>query len=149
MSMRINSSVPGYYDAGRVNESERNLRVNRVEKVNPVEEAKGISSLTKQRETGELSGENRGVVQTRVSPENSFQKAMVTDSSFAFERMAGKLLDKLPNILRDIKNLPEESAFAEQLTEKAAPSAKVVISEDGRITGKQPEGISEPENISL
>ncbi|MBQ9549912.1 MAG: hypothetical protein IJU87_03780 [Lachnospiraceae bacterium] len=148
MSMRINSSVPSFYDAGRVSDPNRNLRVNPVEKVNPVEEAKGISSLTRQHEIEELQKENRGVVQTRVSPENSFQKAMVTDNSFAFERMAGKLLDKLPTILRDMQNLPAEGAFEEQLAEKSAAPAKVVITEDGRVRGQRAEA-PEQEDIKL
>ena len=95
--MKISSSMPSFYNAGRVNGNDENLRVNRIEKVNPVEEAKGISSLTEQRRT-EFDNGSRGVVNTKVSPENSFQKAMVTDASFAYERMAGKLLDKLPRV---------------------------------------------------
>ena len=148
MSMRIDASLPSFYNAGSVEELNRNRQVNPVERVRPVEEAKGISSLTEQQKAGAFSDENRGIIRTRVSPENSFQKAMVTDPSFAFERMAGKLMDKLPNILMDIKNLPEDTGFAEELTTKQEAPYKVIISEDGRVHGARPEQ-PETENITL
>ncbi len=145
--MRINSSMPSFYDAGRVNNAGRTPRV---ERIDPVEEAKGISSLTEQLKSEERSRENLGVVQTKVSPENSFQKAMVTDRSFAFDRMAGKLMDKLPDILKDMADLPEENAFAGILEEKQTSAApkKVVISEDGSVSG-QAAGIPDKEDFSL
>ena len=151
--MRITSSMPSFYNAGRVNGNDENLRVNRIEKVNPVEEAKGISSLTEQRRNDSDNG-SRGVVNTKVFPENSFQKAMVTDASFAYERMAGKLLDKLPNILRDIEKLPamEEKGFdvaaAAEKIYASENNSKVVIGEDGKITG-QKASVPETEDISL
>ncbi|MCR4590717.1 MAG: hypothetical protein K5668_07850 [Lachnospiraceae bacterium] len=148
MSMKIDSSLPSFYNAGRVDEINRGQRVEPVQKIRPVEEAKGISSLTEQQKTLDLSRGNQGIIRTQVSPENSYQKALVTDRSFAFERMAGKLMDKLPNILKDIQNLPEDTAFAEAVAEKKAAPSKVIISEDGRIRGQQPEP-PETENITL
>ncbi len=148
--MRINSSMTSFYDAGRVNSAGHSGKTERVEKIRPVEETKGISSLTEQLKAEERSRENLGVVQTKVSPDNAFQKAMVTDRSFAFDRMAGKLMDKLPDILKDMARLPEENAFAGILEEKqtAAAPKKVVISEDGRVSG-QPAAAPEQEDISL
>ena len=152
MAMRINPTVQGYFNPDRVKYDD-STRVNRVEKVSPVQEVKGISSLTEQK-AEEIDRESRGVLQTKVSPDNSFQKAMVSDASFAYERMAAKLMDKLPNILRDMKNLPETSDFsnvsdvvkqAEKITEA---SKKVVIGEDGRVSGEK-AAAPETEDISL
>ena len=100
MAMRINPTVQGYFNPDRIDRND-SARVNRVEKVSPVQEVKGISSLTEQK-AEELDRGSRGVLQTKVSPDNSFQKAMVSDASFAYERMAAKLMDKLPSILRDM-----------------------------------------------
>ena len=149
MSMRIGSSMSAgskYYNSGY--DPGRDLSVDRVNKINPVEEAKRVDALRQQKAENLLSG-NRGVIQTKVSPENSFQKAMVTDPGFAYERMAGKLLDKLPVILKDMQNLPETTDFAERVASaKEAASSKVVISENGRVNG-QPAADPETENISL
>ena len=59
-----------------------------------------------------------------------------------------ELMDKLPNILMDIKNLPEDTGFAEELTTKQEAPSKVIISEDGRVHGARPEQ-PETENITL
>ncbi len=151
MAMRISSSMSGYYNLGQINHNEDIARVNRVERVKPVENLKGISSLTEQKAEEQLYG-SRGVKQTLVSPENSFQKAMATDASFAYERMAGKLLDKLPNILNDIKNLPETESVEEMAVKAAEKTskapAKVIIGEDGRITGEKAPA-PETEDFSL
>lgn len=157
MSMKINSSMSssmsGYYNSGSVDRLNADRQVNRIDRIDPVEEAKRVDALIAKERDEALSKANKGVVQTRVSPDNAFQKAMVTDPSFAYERLAGKLLDKLPNILQDMKNLPEGSAFDEKLAKQAVEAgektpSKVVISEDGRMTGQpaEPEG---PENIQL
>lgn len=152
MAMRVNPTMQGYYNPDRINRDD-NARVNRVERVNPVEESRGISSLTEQK-ADELMRGSRGVLQTKVSPDNSFQKAMVSDASFAYERMASKLMDKLPNILRDMKNLPETSEInnVSDVVEKAGKIAeapqKVIIGEDGRVSGER-AAVPETENISL
>lgn len=63
---------------------------------------------------------------TQVSPENSYQKTMISDTKFAMERMASKLMDKLPQILKDMNN-PQSSV--ENVSANATPS-KVVIAEN-------------------
>ena len=65
-----------------------------------------------------------GVIQTRVSPENSFQKARLDNPKSSFESMADKLMSKLPDILRDMRDVP---AYAGE--DFSSGSARVVVSD--------------------
>lgn len=152
MGMRIGSlSADEQYKLNRVELSEESLRLSRAEQVKNTDAAREVPSLSAE-ELLSLSRANRGVVQTRVSPENSFQKTMVNDPSYAYERMAAKLMDKLPRILDDMAKLPKDDSYdvvlaAKKADMKSGPE-KVVISEDGRMSG-QAAAVPETEDISL
>ncbi len=153
MSMRVGNTTNEYLNsvAGRSGIPEENQRISRTERIDREEPSKVVSSLSGE-ELASLSGSSRGVVQTRVSPDNSFQKNVISDPSIIYERMAAKLMDKLPRILDDMQRLvPEDSRDVILAAKKAdmdTSSKKVVISEDGRIRG---EAASAPgtEDISL
>ena len=151
MAMKIGNTISGYYNPDRIDPSGQAQRVERTEKINGIEGSRNVISQPA-KENPYSGRENRALVRTQVSPENSFQKAMVNDPSFAIERMAAKLFDKLPKILEDMRNLPEESgidvAAAAKQADMQPKTEKVVISEDGRIRG-QVAGTPETENISL
>ncbi len=152
MSMRIGSSpADEQYNLNRIGLSEESLKTSRAEQVRNADAARAVPSLSAE-ELLSLSRANRGVVQTRVSPENSFQKTMVNDPSYAYERMAAKLMDKLPRILDDMAKLPKDDSYDVVLAAKKADmksgAEKVVISEDGRISG-QTAAAPETENFSL
>ncbi len=152
MSMRIGSSTADeQFNISRIGLSEENLKAEKAEKVSKAEEPLVVTSLSAE-DLLSLSRANRGVVQTRVSPENSFQKSMVNDPSFAYERMAAKLLDKLPRILDDMAKLPEDDSqdiiLAAKKADAKSGQEKVVISEDGRISG-QSAATPETEDFSL
>ena len=116
--MRIGAGVPSFYNASsRINEIGNAGEINRVSQDN--------AAQAKQQERNEASqyiAEHGGVIQTRVSPENSFQKAMLDSPRARIEDMADKLIDRMPRILEDMKKLvPDEQA--------QAPS-KVVVNEN-------------------
>ncbi|MCR5625770.1 MAG: hypothetical protein K6F99_00490 [Lachnospiraceae bacterium] len=63
--------------------------------------------------------------ETRVSAEASYQKSMITDRSFAMERLASKLMDRLPRIMADIAkldNVKQDISISNQPTEEQLPA---------------------------
>ncbi len=62
-----------------------------------------------------------GVIQTRVAPEHSFQKAKLEGSRSNIEDMADKLMNKLPDILKDMKRLTDGT--------EGAANSRVVVTE--------------------
>lgn len=127
--MRI-QSIASFYDA-----SSRINNINRVSRVEPekTQEVKESNSPVKEES---LQTNYSGVKQTLVSAENAYQKQMLSDPDFAMKRMAGKLMDKLPQIMEDmskvsdsaVKNVPEISVA----NENVAP-ARIVIGENSNV----------------
>ncbi len=116
--MRIGAGVPSFYNASsRIND------INNVDEINRVSQSNAAETKEQERnEASQYIAEHGGVIQTRVSPENSFQKAMLDSPRARIEDMADKLVEKLPRIMEDMKKLvPDEEA--------AAPS-KVVVNEN-------------------
>ncbi len=116
--MRIGSGIPGFYNAAsKINQLDASNRVSRVSDLN--------SAAGENKQQGSASGyvaEHGGVIKTRVSPENAYQKAKLDNPRQAVEDMADKLMGKLPQILNDMRNLTEEN-------EQAAENRRVVVNE--------------------
>ncbi len=105
--MRIGAGVPSFYNASsRINNIESTDQVSRV--------SQGSTASAKEQERNEASqyiAEHGGVIQTKVSPENAYQKAMLETPRAKVEDMADKLISKMPRILEDMKKLvPDETA---------------------------------------
>lgn len=130
--MKINSNIASFYNASsRVNSSDYNRRVLATEEVSPKAQSTDTASAQSEEKRNGYQP-SVGIQQTKVSSDNSYQKRMITDPRFAVERMAGKLMDKLPDILTDMKNLPDENkaAIAVPVENK---SSKVVIRENSSV----------------
>ena len=139
--MKIESGMASFYNAS----SSRLQSVNNVSqssKVSQVSDANGVAANSSNSASQYLSSHG-GVVQTRVSPENSYQKAMLSDPRANIEKMAGKLMSKLPNILKDMQNLTADNAAN---TASDNTSNKVVITEAnagaGSTQGSSAQGTS-------
>ena len=105
--MRIGAGVPSFYNASsRINNIENTDQVSRV--------SQGSAASAKEQERNEASqyiAEHGGVIQTKVSPENAYQKAMLETPRAKVEDMADRLMSKMPRILEDMKKLvPDETA---------------------------------------
>ncbi len=105
--MRIGAGVPSFYNASsRINNIENTEQISRV--------SQGSAALAKEQERNGASqyiAEHGGVIQTKVSPENAYQKAMLETPRAKVEDMADKLMSKMPRILEDMKKLvPDEAA---------------------------------------
>lgn len=117
--MKINSSMPSFYNASS--------------KINSMENRNNVLATQVSIHNEESNDSNqsyKGVRQTKVASDNSYQKLMISDKRFAAERMASKLLDKLPVILDDMKNLSNVTYLNE--TSIPAESSKIVISENSK-----------------
>lgn len=64
-----------------------------------------------------------GPQETQVSTENSYQKRMLTEGGFGMDRIAGKLMGKLPQIFKDMMGIGAAR-------DAASENSKVVISEN-------------------
>lgn len=121
-----NSPYSFYNSASRVNNraqelsAELRIRNSEVSKETEVKDSPSSAAIY-QRE------DYKGPQKTEVSTDNLYQKQMISDPHFAMERLAGKLFDKLPQILGDMKNIPMDGSYADPV--QAAPS-KIVISEN-------------------
>lgn len=151
MALRIDPGTNELYNTNKVGLSDEALRAEQSRRIEKPDEPRLSPSLSAE-ELLSLSRGNRGVVQTKVSPENSFQKAMVHDKTFAYERMAAKLMDKLPRILDDMQKLTAEDnrdviTAAKRADANKGPE-KVVISEASKVPG-QAAPVPETEDISL
>ncbi len=71
-----------------------------------------------------------GPSQTQVAPESSYQKQMLSDPHFAMERMAGKLMDKLPQIFADMSKLVTPASSENADAQAAVSASKKVIAEN-------------------
>ena len=105
--MRIGAGVPSFYNASsRINNIENTEQISRV--------SQGSAASAKEQERNGASqyiAEHGGVIQTKVSPENAYQKAMLETPRAKVEDMADKLMSKMPRILEDMKKLvPDEAA---------------------------------------
>ena len=147
--MKIEGSIPSFYSATS------RISTDQTSKTLAAEEVSKKNSSVETSESAVNSGAgyerpNSGLQQTVVSPDNSYQKTMITDTSFAMDRLAGKLMDKLPKIMEDIRKLPAE---AEKPKEKDYGFAKVtvgkvVISENSNVD-YQADKKQELQDISL
>ncbi|MBO4374987.1 MAG: hypothetical protein J5829_07755 [Lachnospiraceae bacterium] len=118
--MRIGAGVPSFYNASsKIND------IGNIDEINSISPNSAASSREQDRnEASQYIAEHGGVVQTKVSPENAYQKAMLDSPRARVEDMAEKLVSKMPRILEDMKRLvPDE-------TEAAASNEKVVINEN-------------------
>ncbi len=105
--MKISSSLPNFYNATtKINEDAEKVRSQKVQQM-AGSTSSGSSDSSQQRQEY-ISDEKHKLIQTKVSPENLYQKTMLTDFSFAMERTAGKLMPHVGQILEDMKNLPNE-----------------------------------------
>lgn len=112
MRIGAGTGVPSFYNA-----SSRINNIGSAEEINRV--SAGSQAPGQQQERNEASqyiAEHGGVIQTRVSPENAFQKAMLDSPRARIEDMADKLVDKMPRIMEDMRKLvPDEEAAAKTI----------------------------------
>ncbi len=99
-------------------------RLGEVRKAQDSKAANGLGTDAQKPVAQYIPENGGGVIQTRVSPENAFQKAKLENPRSGIEAMAEKLMDKLPDILRDMKNVPEYSEAAQNVG-----TGKVVVSD--------------------
>ncbi len=102
--MRVNSTIPSFYNASaKINAEADKVRAAKIQQMSD-SASSGGSGSSGQRQSY-ISDEKRMLIQTKVSPENAYQKTMLNDHSFAMERLASKLMPHLDAIIRDMKNL--------------------------------------------
>lgn len=104
MSLRIGSNVSSLYNSSRINQTagiDNTSRINR-------QDAVASEQQENRNSAGQyVSQDHGGVVKTRVADAHAFQKAQLDGNRERIEDMANKLFDKLPDILADMKKLPE------------------------------------------
>ncbi len=140
MSIRIGSNMTSFYNASRINPAQDIDRASRVEKKNDV-----ALDLQDGRSNGQyVAKDHGGVIQTRVSDANAFQKTQLDSSRERIEEMANKLFDKLPNILNDMQKLPENTGAEDQ-------AARVAVTERNAaaVADRQAQQAAELQNFSL
>ena len=119
MSLRIGAGIPSLYNSSRINQTSAVDNTSRIDR----QEAVAAEQQESRNTAGQyVSQDHGGVVKTRVADKNAFQKAQLDGSRERVEDMANKLFDKLPNILADMKNLPEE-------TEARSAASRVSVNE--------------------
>lgn len=102
--MKINSAIPSFYNASaRINAEADKVRAAKVQQMSGSASSGGSDSSSQKQSY--ISDGKRKLIQTKVSPENAYQKTMLNDHSFAMERVANKLMPHLDAIIRDMKNL--------------------------------------------
>lgn len=146
--MKIEGSIPSFYSAtSRISseQASKTIAADEIAKQNSADASE--SSLNSGLDYGRS---NTGVKQTVVSPENSYQKTMMNDPSFAMDRLAGKLMDKLPQIMEDMRKLPSQEEKPKEMDYGFAKVTvgKVVISENSRVD-YQADKKQELQDISL
>ncbi|MDD3413132.1 MAG: hypothetical protein PHY47_03940 [Lachnospiraceae bacterium] len=124
--MKIDSSMPSFYNAS----SKINSMENRNSVLATLQNTDLKTQVSIHNEESNRDQSYKGVRQTKVASDNAYQKLMITDPRFAAERMASKLLDKLPVILDDMKNLSDVTYLNE--TSIPAENSKIVISENSK-----------------
>ena len=125
--MKVNAAMASFYNASSASRLSSVNSVNASQKVNSAQGSAGTGSGSRDSASQYLS-EHGGVVQTRVSPENAYQKTMLSDPRYGIERMASKLMTKLPDILKDMQNV---SDYNENADSAASGSSKVIITKAG------------------
>ncbi len=115
--MRIGAGVPSFYNA-----SSKIHNLSNAEEIRKIS-AGGANSANREGadEGSRYIAEHGGVIQTRVSPENAYQKAMLDSPRAAVEDMADKLMSRMPRILEDMKKIPD--------TDTAVENEKVVVTD--------------------
>ena len=104
--MKINSAIPSFYNASaRINAEADKVRAAKVQQMSSSTSSGGSDSSGQKQSY--ISDEKRKLIQTKVSPENAYQKTMLNDHSFAMERVANKLMPHLDALMRDMKDLSE------------------------------------------
>ena len=106
--MKINSAIPSFYNASaRINAEADKVRAAKVQQMSSSTSSGGSDSSGQKQSY--ISDEKRKLIQTKVSPENAYQKTMLNDHAFAMERVASKLMPHLDELMRDMKELPESA----------------------------------------
>ncbi len=104
--MKISNTIPNFYNAAaKINADADKVHAKKVQQM-AGSASSGNSDSSQQRQSY-VEDQNRRIIQTKVSPENSYQKTMLSDASFAMDRMAGKLMPSIERILRDMKDLSD------------------------------------------
>ena len=140
MSIRIGSNMSSYYNASRINPAQDIDRASRVEQKDNV-------SLGRQEVPGGsqyVAQDHGGIIQTRVSDANAFQKTQLDGSRERIEAMADKLFDKLPNILNDMRKLPENAGAEDQASRVAVTERNAAA-----VADRQAAQAAELQNFSL
>ena len=84
-----------------------------------------IREENKERNTAaDYISEHGGVIKTRVSPENAFNKVRLENPRAQVEDMADKLMSKLPDIMEDMRKLDNEN-----MTAGTGETKKVIVNE--------------------
>ena len=119
MSIRIGSNVSSLYNATRLNPAQDIDRASRVEQKQDI----SLDQQSARSGSRYIAQDHGGVVQTRVSDANAFQKSQLDGSRERIEDMADKLFSKLPDIFSDMQKLPDAAA------EDQAAANRVAVTE--------------------
>lgn len=124
----IGTSAYSFYNsASRINSANAEAAA-RVQEAKDPRESK-VSEQQEQKSAAIYQREDyTGPAQTQVAPESSYQKQMLSDPHFAMERMAGKLMDKLPQIFADMSKLVSPASTGSADVQETA--AKKIITEN-------------------
>lgn len=124
----IGTSAYSFYNsASRINNANAEAAA-RVQEAKDPRESK-VSEQQEQKSAAIYQREDyTGPAQTQVAPESSYQKQMLSDPHFAMERMAGKLMDKLPQIFADMSKLVSPASTGSADVQETA--AKKIITEN-------------------
>ncbi len=119
MSIRIGSNVSSLYSATRLNPAQDIDRASRVEQKQDF----ALDQQDVRSGSQYVAQDHGGVVQTRVSDANAFQKGQLDGNRERIEAMADKLFSKLPDIFNDMQKLPDTAA------EDKAAATRVAVTE--------------------
>ena len=144
MSIKIGTGVSPVYDPSLIRQASSVAASSRISKP---EEAQAPRADEASKSSQYISPDHGGVVQTRVSDANAFQKSQIKGSREAIEDMAGKLMSKLPNILSDMQRLPAAAGAEDQ----AAATERVAVTERNAalVADRQAQQTEELQNFAL
>lgn len=151
--MRIGNvamSAYSFYDsasrANSINNASRVAQVQAPAEVNKNDDSKSevvASSAIYQRE--DYAGPKR----TELSPELSYNKNRIDDSQFNINRMADKLMSSLPNIMKDMQNVPDMDNALQLQDTLVGGQSKVVITEASNVDYNGAQANPALQDISL
>ncbi len=140
MSMKVGTGMSQYYDVSRLS------RTSDIDRTSRVGQKEAADSLQNNSRNGSqyISQDHGGVIQTRVSDANAYQKNQIDTNRQTVEKMAEKLMSKLPDILKDMQSIPQTTAQTETESRVAVNERNAAL-----VAERQQQDAAALQNFSL